>query len=72
MLFTIAAGSRQRSHSRVKVPRVRPHFTVSDSRLPQPGGPGPRTFIRHEQGGTDIHPGTGFPFCLLLQLAGLR
>jgi hypothetical protein len=33
--FTIAAGSRQRSHSRVRVPRnSRPYFTVSDSRLP--------------------------------------
>jgi hypothetical protein len=33
--FTIAAGSRQRSHSRVRVPwDWRSHFTVSDSRLP--------------------------------------
>jgi hypothetical protein len=33
--FTIAAGSRQRSHSRVRVPRnSRPYFTVSDLRLP--------------------------------------
>jgi hypothetical protein len=33
--FTIAAGPRQRSHSQVRVPRdSRPHFTVSDSRLP--------------------------------------
>jgi hypothetical protein len=32
--FTIAAGSRQRSHSRVRVPlNSRPYFTVSDSRL---------------------------------------
>jgi hypothetical protein len=37
--FTIAAG---RSHSHVRVPRdSRPQFTVSDSRLHQPGGPGP-------------------------------
>jgi hypothetical protein len=44
--FTIAAGLRQRSHSRVRVPRVSwPYFTVSDSRLPQPGGPGPRIYI---------------------------
>jgi hypothetical protein len=33
--FTIAAGSRQRSHSRVWVPwNSRPYFTVSDWRLP--------------------------------------
>jgi hypothetical protein len=32
---TIAAGPRQRSHSRVRVPRDSwPYFTVSDSRLP--------------------------------------
>jgi hypothetical protein len=32
---TIAAGPRQRSHSRVRVPwDSRPYFTVSDSRLP--------------------------------------
>jgi hypothetical protein len=32
--FTIAAGPRQRSHSRVRVPwNSRPYFTVSDSRL---------------------------------------
>jgi hypothetical protein len=35
LLFTIAAGPRQRSHSRVRVPLdSRPYFTVSDSRLP--------------------------------------
>jgi hypothetical protein len=33
--FTIAAGPRQRSHSRVRVPwESRPYFTVSDLRLP--------------------------------------
>jgi hypothetical protein len=33
--FTIAAGPRQRSHSRVRVPwDSRPYFIVSDSRLP--------------------------------------
>jgi hypothetical protein len=33
--FTIAAGPRQRIHSQVRVPQdSRPHFTVSDSRLP--------------------------------------
>jgi hypothetical protein len=32
--FILAAGARQRSHSRARVPwGSRPHFTVSDSRL---------------------------------------
>jgi hypothetical protein len=40
--FTIASDPRQHSRSRVRVPRDSwPYFTVSDSRLPQPGGPGP-------------------------------
>jgi hypothetical protein len=35
LTFTIAAGSRQRSYSRVRVPwDSRPYFTVSDLRLP--------------------------------------
>jgi hypothetical protein len=39
--FTIAADPRQRSHSRVRIPwGWWSYFTVSDSRLPQPGGPG--------------------------------
>jgi hypothetical protein len=50
----------------------RPHFTVSDSRLPQPGGPGSRIYIPQEQGGPVMSPGTGFPFRRLLRLAGLR
>jgi hypothetical protein len=44
--FTITAGPRQRSHSWVLVPRDSwPYFTVSDSRLPQPGGPCPWVYI---------------------------
>jgi hypothetical protein len=39
-------------------------------RLPQPGGPGPRIYIPQEQGGPVIPPGTGFPLCRLLRLAG--
>jgi hypothetical protein len=43
--FTIAAGPRQRSHFRVRVPRDSwPYFTLSDTRLSQPGGLG-RVFI---------------------------
>jgi hypothetical protein len=41
-----AAGPPQRSHSWVWVPRVSwPYFTVSDSRLPQPGEPCLRIYI---------------------------
>jgi hypothetical protein len=41
-------------------------------RLPQPGGTGPPYLYPQEQGGPDIPPGTGFPFCRLLRLSGLR
>jgi hypothetical protein len=61
--FAIAAGPRQRSHSQVRDQRdSRPHFTVSYSRLPQPGGPGPRIYIPQEQGGPVIPPDTGSLF----------
>jgi hypothetical protein len=71
--FTIAAGLRQRKYSRVRVPWDSwPQITVSDSRLSQPGGPGPRTYIPQEQGGPVVSPGTGFPFHRLLRLAALR
>jgi hypothetical protein len=44
--FTIAAGLHQHTDSRIWVPQVLwPYFTVSDSRLPQPGGPGLRIYI---------------------------
>jgi hypothetical protein len=49
--FTIAADPRQRSHYKVRVQRNSKHFTVSDSILPQPGGPGPRIYIPQEQAG---------------------
>jgi hypothetical protein len=65
----MAADPRKRSHSQVRVPQdSRPHFTVSDSRLPQPGGPGSRLYIPQEQGGPIIPPGTGFPFRILPRL----
>jgi hypothetical protein len=71
--FTVAADPRQRSHSRVRVPGDSwPYFTVSGSRLPQPGGPGPCIYIPPEEGGPVITPGTGFPFRHLLRLAGIR
>jgi hypothetical protein len=57
--FVIAASSRQRSHSWVQVRRNSwPYLSVSDSKLPQPGGPGPHIYIQQEQGGPIIPPGT--------------
>jgi hypothetical protein len=71
--FTIAAGPRQRSHSRVRIPRNSwQSFPLSDSKLPQPGGPGVRIYIPQELGDPIIPPGTEFPFCRLLWLTGLR
>jgi hypothetical protein len=71
--FTIAAGLRQRSRSQVRVPRNSwPYCTVSDSRLPQPGGSGSRIYIPQERGGPVTAPRTGFPFRCPLRLAGLR
>jgi hypothetical protein len=73
LMFTISAGPRQRSHSRVTVSRGSwPHFTVWDSRVPQPGGPGPCTYILQENGDPVTPPGTGFTFRRLLRLAGPR
>jgi hypothetical protein len=61
--FTIAAGLRQRNHFRVRVTRDSwPYFTLSDSRLPQPGGAGPRTYIPQDQGSPILPLGTGFLF----------
>jgi hypothetical protein len=53
---------------------TRPYFTstVSESRVPQPGGPGPRIYIPQESGYPVITPVTGFPFRHLIPLAGLR
>jgi hypothetical protein len=49
--FTIATGPSQRNHSQVRVLRDSwSHFTVSESRLPQPGGPGSLIYIPQEQG----------------------
>jgi hypothetical protein len=73
LLITIAAGLRQRRYSRVHIAwNSWPHFTASDSRHSQPGGPGPCTYVPQWQGGPVILPGRGFPFHRLLRLAGLR
>jgi hypothetical protein len=59
--FTTAAGPRQHSHSQIQVPRDSPpYFTVSDSRLPQPGGPDPSTYIPQEQGAQLYPQALGF------------
>jgi hypothetical protein len=72
LLFTIAAGLCHCSHSQVRGPWDSwAYFTVSDSRLPQTGRPGPCIYVPQEQGGPIIPRGTGFPFHLLLWLAGL-
>jgi hypothetical protein len=58
-LSTAAVDPRQRSHSRVRVSQDSlPYVTVSDSRIPQPGGPGLRIYIPQEQGGPVIPPDT--------------
>jgi hypothetical protein len=63
MSFTIVAGPRQRSHSRLQVTRNSlPYFTISNPRLPQPGGPGTCIYIPQEQGDPVIPSGTGFHF----------
>jgi hypothetical protein len=71
--FTIAAGPHQYSHSQARVLWDSwPYITVTDLRLPKPGGPGPRIYIPQEQGGPVITLGTWFPFRRLLRLTGLR
>jgi hypothetical protein len=71
--ITTAAGPLQRSHSWDLVPRDSPpYFTVSDTRLPQTGGPDPRIYIPQEEGGSVIPPNTGFPYCRLPRLSGLQ
>jgi hypothetical protein len=69
----VLMGPRQRSHSRLRVPRDSwPHFTISDSRLLQFGGPGPCIYIPQEHVGPVISPRTGLSFRRLLPPAGLR
>jgi hypothetical protein len=70
--FTTAAGPHRCSPSWVHVPRGSwPYITVSDSRLPQPGGPGSHIYIPQGQGGPVIPLGTGYPFWRLLRFKGL-
>jgi hypothetical protein len=44
------------------------HISVSDSRTPQPGGPGVSTCIPQEQDVPLKPPGAGFPLCHILRL----
>jgi hypothetical protein len=53
-------------------PGTHDYILLSHSRLPQPGGPGPRVYIPQEQGDAVISPGIGFPFRRLLRLSGIR
>jgi hypothetical protein len=66
LLLGFARGVTLESKSR----KTHSHILLSLMRLPQPGGPGSRIYIPQEQSGPVIPPGTGFPFCRLLRLAG--
>jgi hypothetical protein len=55
-----------------KSSRTLAHILMTHLSVLQPGGPGPRSYIRQEQGGPVIHPDAGFPLRRLLRLAGLR
>jgi hypothetical protein len=64
LLAFASAVSQSVSHSRVQVPwDLWPYFTVSDSRLLQPGWPDPRIYKPpQEQGGPIIPPKLWVPF----------
>jgi hypothetical protein len=62
--FTIAADFRQRSHSQVRAPRDSwPHFTVTDSRLPNLECQVP-VFISRRKRVTQLYPRHRVPFTL--------
>jgi hypothetical protein len=71
--FSISAGTRQRSHSQVRVPRDSCSYFLSQIRDSPNLESHVSVFISpQEQGGPVILPGTGFPFRRLLRLARLR
>jgi hypothetical protein len=70
LLFTIAAGPRQDSHTLPRIRETHDNILVFQIRDPQPVGP--RIYIPQEQGGSVIPRGTGFPFRRHLLLARLR
>jgi hypothetical protein len=63
LAWAIPLGSKSR--------RTHDHMLLPHWRLLQPGGPGSCIYIPQEHGGPVISPGTEFPFCRLLRLAGL-
>jgi hypothetical protein len=66
--FAIAAGTRQRSYSRVRVPwSSPPYFTVSDSRLPFPSPPTTRRTTMEV-----FDPSSTQNWLFLLQLSSLK
>jgi hypothetical protein len=52
--------------------RTHDHILLSHLRLPEPGGPGPRIYIRQKEGGPVIPPGTEFLSCRPLRFVELR
>jgi hypothetical protein len=74
LLFNIAAGPRQRSHSGVEVPRDwRPHILLSEIRdFPHLEGQVPVFTSPRNRLAQIYAQGTAFPFRRLLRLAGLR
>jgi hypothetical protein len=55
-----------------KTRRTHGHILLSDMRLPQPGGPGPRIYFPQEQVSPVMPPDTGLPFRRLLRLTGIQ
>jgi hypothetical protein len=66
--FRIAAVSSQHSHPQARVPRDPWPYFVSDSILPEQGGPGPRIYIPQEESGPIITTSNGFHFRRFLWL----
>jgi hypothetical protein len=71
--FTSAASPRQHSHSRVRVPHDSwPYFTVSDSRIPPPGGQAP-VFMSPRNRVAQLYPqAPGSLFITFYDLQGYR
>jgi hypothetical protein len=67
--FTISAGGRQRSHSRVRVQLAHDHIYCLRFKTPPTWRNMPQYLSPKDQ---VIPPGTGFPFHSLLRLAGLQ
>jgi hypothetical protein len=69
--FINAAGPRQRSPSRIRVPWTHDRILLrSGLRLPQPGGLGPRIYIPQKEGGPVIPQALGSIFVASYYLQG--